>query len=113
MKKTSLWLKHAILFCCAISVCQASYGTVYFRDGNELYRSYTSPNISSNGFAAGYVIGVIDALATTKLKGCPLVGKEIGQLSDLVRLYLQDKPEIRDRTAATIVEAAIKEKLRC
>ena len=112
MKITTISSK-PIFFCCAILVSQLSYGQVYFRDGNDLYRSYTSTNPLSNGFAAGYVTGVIDALGNNKLKGCPLVGKEIGQLSDIVKMYLQDKPEIRDRVAAIIVETALKEKLKC
>ena len=89
-----------------------------FEDGNKLWSSCGSNNPSESGFCRGYVAGIADALDSEKqgamgFRVCIRNGVTVPQVSDLVKLWLQNHPQSRDFEAAGIVAAALQEAFPC
>lgn len=88
-----------------------------FRDGNELYRLCASQFETEKVNCLGYIQGAADSLEAARLVArmlpCIKEPVELGQIQDVVILYLRDHPEIRHRGAAGLIWAAIADAWHC
>jgi PBP1b-binding outer membrane lipoprotein LpoB len=88
---------------------ETSVSRTYFYDGNKLHERLTSSNSLENALATGYILGVADAA----FSDCNLTKVTGGQLSDTVKIYLKNNPEVRQYGASSLVEKIVKEKYNC
>jgi hypothetical protein len=84
--------------------------------GNDLLGYCSTPN--SSLFCLGYVEGVADTMARNDpvlggLRACIPAGVTGGQLRDITVKMLQDRPEIRQNNAASIVASALSTAFPC
>jgi len=90
-----------------------------FETGNELHEKCNTSNSTRMGDACvGYIIGVSDAISVNKnqLFGfvtCRPADFTVGQLVDVVKLWLKRHPAQRHYSAANIVAAALAEAFPC
>ena len=116
-------MRRTILVAATLSCIFAGRAEAQWTDGNALSESceYWSRTIESHsvnahkgGYCGGYVTGVADALDGSHfcVPGGPS-GVQQGQMVDVVKLYLRDHPETRNRGAANLIVAALKEKFPC
>jgi len=80
-----------------------------FIDGNELKRDCDSGNIA----CTTYIQGAADGLQSTSPTQCPPVGTATSQVVDAVKKYLQDFPQYRTFSGATLVGLAIQAAWQC
>jgi hypothetical protein len=93
-------------------------------DGNELYAQLQARNKIISGqasivatdvvlanYAAGYIKGVVDSLNGEEF--CVPSGILVGQIADVVFLYLDTHPEQRHASAHQLAMTALKEKFAC
>ena len=89
-----------------------------FKDGNTLYAQLVdfardqSNNVVGASHGFGYVIGVVDALngvrhPSTKLCFSIPDGVRARQLTDTVRMYLENNPQMRHYSANSLVATAL------
>ena len=90
-------MKRVLTVCLALhtSLAQAEFFT-----GNKLL-GYMRGSDVEEMFAAGYVIGVADAIRGVLY--CPPDSVTVGQLGDMVKQYLLGNPSQRHQTADTVV----------
>jgi hypothetical protein len=97
-KRVTVWL-------CLLLLIKAQAATsVRFLTASELQASLLSPdeNIRFNG--RNYIMGVVDTLMLMKSAPvCMQEKTEINQITDLVRLQLQQRPELIRYNAASVV----------
>ena len=107
-----------LVLCIAISLATAVAAAGY-RNGNDLYRHLTAgQNTFSEGVAYGYIIGVADATKDARRDAfgfCWSIpnGVQPEQLADIVRRYLEQNPDKRQYSAASIVGAAFQGSFPC
>lgn len=77
-----------------------------FETGNSLLSKLESTNVVERMFGVGYVIGVVDAYLNVVI--CPPPNVNVGQITDMIKNYLQNTPAIRHRTADLIIADALK-----
>ena len=102
-------MKHAIL-CLALVAGSAN---AYFKDGNKLL-SELKDNTGTNIYPAigmGYITGVADALSG--ITTCPPSNATAGQMTDMVRNYLENTPAIRHLPANQVVLHVLKSVWPC
>ncbi|QDZ06400.1 hypothetical protein FPZ24_02020 [Sphingomonas panacisoli] len=101
----------------ALTLAASSMGTFY--TGNKLYKLCTAPPGDSDvGLCLGLVGGASDMLAAIQgIAGgssvCTSSNVTLGQEKDVVVKYLSDHPEVRDRSAASIVLVALSQAFPC
>lgn len=82
-----------------------------FESGNTLLRDLNSQSSFVEGTARGFIIGVHDSFSGFGI--CTPVGIQAGQLYDIVRKHLQNNPEIRHFSAASIIFDKLSEVYPC
>jgi hypothetical protein len=101
-------------------LCASFSALAAFETGNSLLEALKAP--PSGGmplYAAGFITGVAEASsgrqAGAQSSWCFDLPSEVtrGQLVDLVRLYLEQKPALRHFTASSLVRAALDESYPC
>jgi hypothetical protein len=99
-----------ILFTILLSFASVTFGAS-FRGGNDLYEQLKSKDTDLVKYlvGSGYVLGVVD----TRFEKCNFENVVAVQLVDTVSLYLNNRPEMRQYTASSLVILAIKEKFNC
>lgn len=98
-------MRAAVLLCAALAVGSAQ---AYYKDGNRLL-SEMKDNSGTNvlpAIAIGYVTGVADALYG--ITNCPPQNVTVGQLTDMVRNYLENTPAVRHLPASQIISHVLK-----
>jgi len=76
-----------------------------FWSGNDLIEKLTSQSAFEKGASLGYIMGVADT--TLGLYHCASRNVTAGQVQDIVKKYLLERPENRHMTADVIVTAAM------
>lgn len=85
-----------------------------FINGNDLWRYLNETDYFSKGHSLGYITGVFDAYRGTH--HCPPAnGGNItaGQVSDIVKKYLENHPQIRNLSADLLVLMALVQTWPC
>ena len=85
----------------------------FFKDGNKLLDNCETRSGNSLEFVGvyeGYILGAFDARADAF---CVPAGTNVGQLVNVVKLYLREHPDKRYLLAADLVATAVKEKFPC
>jgi hypothetical protein len=95
-------MKKLILTICLTLLSLAA--SAQYVNGNQLHADLNGSN-SDRAFALGYVSGVVDAFDEELF--CTPRGAELGQLRDIVRQFLVQRPKERHRNAAAIVAIAL------
>lgn len=83
-----------------------------FTDGNGLLRQCNDGENSSldtrwqsSARCSAYVVGVVDT--ADQIRACLPEGVDIGQMTDVVHLYLKQHPESRQKNASFLVQLAL------
>lgn len=82
-----------------------------FETGNTLLAKLESTSVVDRMFGTGYVVGVVDAYSGFLL--CPPANVTVGQVTDMIKNYLQNTPATRNRTADIIISDALKNVWPC
>ena len=82
-----------------------------FISGNMLHQRMQSSDHIDRAFAIGYVIGVADA--GLNVLHCASNQVTSGQTRDVVKLYLEKNPSLRDTSADILVVAALSQAWPC
>jgi len=82
-----------------------------FMDGNRLYERMTSGKNTDYAMTLGYIIGVADTMQ--EVAHCAPSNATAGQLVDMVKLYLEQQPSVRNKTADVIVIHVLKTTWPC
>jgi len=82
-----------------------------FFSGNELFRRMNSQEANERIVALGYVMGASDAYQNNF--HCSPQSVTSGQTRDVVKLFMEKNPSIRDLAADIIVAQALKEAWPC
>jgi hypothetical protein len=77
-----------------------------FKTGNDIYKDLldTGSTVSSM-YALGFIVGVHDSFEGATICAGPNV--TAGQIRDVVKKYLAERPEMRDISAAVLVVLAL------
>jgi hypothetical protein len=106
----------AALFLAAVT---AQINSSVFESGNELYDLCTSSSAVKLGACSGYIMGVSDAesvLATETGHArlfCEPDSAVVRQDVDIVKRYLENHPELRHLSAASMVVFALQQAFPC
>ena len=104
-------MTRTIMIALALSCFTVGRAAAGFVDGNKLFsdcEGQSGGGDSAWGVCVGYVMGAADASETICLPN----GVTVGQVRDVVTMYLRNHPERRHYAASSLVETALKEKLR-
>jgi Rap1a immunity proteins len=81
-----------------------------FYDGNQLHTLC----IAQNSFCSGYVAGIADVLQNQNANNlCIPKNATVGQITDVVKKYLTDHPEMRHFSGFSIVFVALETAFPC
>jgi len=83
-----------------------------FETGRSLLGHCISENISAKSHCLGYILGVYDAMDTTRFF-CTPSDITAGRLRDIVLAYLQQNPERWDFDAENLVTIALGKEFPC
>lgn len=92
----------------AVMTCGAAHAE--FKDGNKLYSDLTGTT-AQQMVGMGYVMGVADALSNVTVCAPPNV--TAGQVTDMVRLYLEEQPQLRHFMADSLVNRVLSKAWPC
>lgn len=81
-----------------------------FKDGNKLLAEL-SGNTSDYIHGIGYVMGVYDT--TQGITHCPPANVTAGQVTDMVKRYMEVNPDIRHNTADRIIGVVLRRSWPC
>jgi hypothetical protein len=95
----------------AVLLMVPSVAMAEFFTGNDLYARMISNEPMDRVLALGYVMGVSDTHQDTA--HCAPDSVTNGQTRDVVKLYLQKNPAVRDFTADILVMVALVEAFPC
>jgi hypothetical protein len=82
-----------------------------FYTGNQLLTAMRSSSTVDKSIALGYVLGVFDS--NQGITHCPPANVTAGQVHDMVKLFLEQAPSIRNSTADVIIQAVLMESWPC
>ena len=82
-----------------------------FWTGNDLYAKLQSSEMHERLHGLGYVMGISDAYDGSA--HCSGQSVTAGQTRDVVRLYLEQNPAVRDMNASIIVMVALGQAFPC
>jgi hypothetical protein len=88
-------------------------GTATADSGNDLLDRCSSSAEVNESYCAGYVVGVVERLLARHGPFCPPPKVAMQQLKDVMVLYLQDHPEVRDVNAAALTALALAAAFPC
>jgi hypothetical protein len=97
----------------AMLLCVPILAHADFWTGNDLYNRQTSTDSMERVQAFGYVIGVYDVGVNAIF--CPITerGITVGQVNDMVRLWLANNPQRRNEPAERLVLEVYKQTWPC
>jgi hypothetical protein len=79
-----------------------------FETGNTLYTKMQDQSGGERMYVMGYVVGVFDAHQHINHCLPANVNVTIGQVTDIAKMYLQNNPAIRHRTADVLLRDAFR-----
>ena len=84
-----------------------------FETGNSLYTKMQDQTLGERMYVMGYVTGVFDA--HQHINHCLPAGVNvtIGQVTDIAKMYLQNNPAIRHKTADVLLRDAFRNLWPC
>ena len=82
-----------------------------FFTGNDLYNRLNDESYFIQGVGHGYVIGVFDV--GQNALHCASNNVTAGQVKDLAKAYLRNNPEIRDKSADSILMSLFEKTWPC
>ena len=82
-----------------------------FFSGNDILNKINSSSHMDQMQALGYIQGVSDVYVYVTF--CPGSGVTAGQLQDIVKVYLQNNPATRNKTAESLINTALKQVWPC
>lgn len=101
-------------------LCIATASHAGFDSGNRLYEDCASTNYFNRGYCGGYIVGIVDTLEAMQASGmlpksalCIPEGATKGQLTDIVRKYLEEHPGQRHRDSGSLVPEALNDAFSC
>lgn len=111
-------MKRCIAAVVLVITSMNAQGQEGFSSGNKLYDQITSSNAALYAYAVGYVSAVADVGAgkgATKGGWCFTLPRDAtqGQLTAIVRRFLDANPQIRHLSASDLVEAALHNAFPC
>lgn len=93
------------------------FGASHFQSGNSLLAYHDSKNLSEQGIALGYIVGISDVLEGHAINGwracSPANGVTQGQVRDVVVQWLRAHPEKRHFGADGLVAEALQTAFPC
>jgi len=100
-----------ILFASLLLLCGVSQAQSQYQSGNNLHADMNAASIGVRMFAFGYVIGVVDTVIGKEL----CIPKDVtqGQLEEVVKNFLDTKPQVRHLPADLIVIIALDQYWPC
>jgi hypothetical protein len=100
-----------ILFASLLLLCGVSQAHSQYQSGNNLHADMNASNISTRMFAFGYVIGVVDTVIGKQL----CISRDVtqGQLEEVVKIFLDSRPQVRHLPADVIVIVALEQYWPC
>lgn len=112
------WIQTAVL---AAVITAASSGNALagFMTGNEVLEDCRNKEDSyfNSGYCTGYISGVYDVLSAGDSvigwRSCPPLGVTVGQVTDVVKAWLEARPEKRHLAASSLVANALAEAFPC
>ena len=116
--KLSAGLLAAVLAAYIASESKASESKAVrsFLDGTELHRLCNSPVSWENTRCSSYIVGVADVLVASgyhEMRACLPNDIDAAQARDVVVLWLDQRPQHRHYTAASLTAAALSEAFPC
>jgi hypothetical protein len=110
-EKTHMTLMRFGIAICILSVLTAPSAALFY-DGNGVYKNCTTPGNFAEGFCIGYVTATYDSLILDY--ECPKShGATTRQIADVVKQYLEKRPEVRNYPASMLLRAAIIKAFDC
>lgn len=88
-----------------------SIASAEYFSGNTLHQRLQSTDVIDRMMAMGYILGVSDAFEGTA--HCSGQSVTSGQTRDVVKLYLEQNPSVRDLTANIIVMVSLSNAFPC
>jgi hypothetical protein len=118
LMRLSAGLLTAVLAACIASEGKASESKVIrsFMDGHELHRLCNSSVSWENTRCSSYIVGVADVLVASgyhEMRACLPDNIDAAQARDVVVLWLDQRPQHRHYTAASLTAAALSEAFPC
>lgn len=95
----------------AVALLIPTMANAEFLSGNKLLEHMTDKDVHWRMFALGYVAGVSDA--HQGIISCPPPTATNGQVSDVIKSYLESNPAQRHRTADVLISEALKRVWPC
>lgn len=94
-------MKAKLTFLAVLLSCSAHAS---FKDGNKLYAQMQGTTVEQLN-AVGYITGVADVLDGVSV--CAPTNVTAGQLSDMVKKYLESYPQVRNFTADILIQRVL------
>ena len=92
------------LMCIGLAIPVQAAKSIRFLTASELQASLLSPQEGIRFNGRNYIMGVVDTLMLTKSSPiCMQEQTEINQITELVKLQLQQRPELLRYNAASVV----------
>lgn len=88
--------------------CSAAHAEFY--SANDLFNKMNGDH-SDKMMALGYISGAADVM--TRIDICPPQGVTLGQMSDVVRALIIERPEMRHYSADSFVRVALMKAFPC
>lgn len=101
-------MKHLLVI---LWICLTLPAHAEFYSGNDLYKRLQSTNAVDQGLALGYIAGAFDTLSSRLI--CPPSNVTMGQVRDIVRMWLENNPQTRHFSADSLVLSTFKSVWPC
>lgn len=83
-----------------------------FKTGNDIYKDLMdTDSVVAQMYVLGFIAGVHDSFSGDSI--CTNTNVTAGQLRDIVKKYLQERPEMRDLGGAILVLIALAQAFPC
>ena len=108
-------MKKIVIFL-VVSLISFNVFATSFYSGNDLKRKVNSTEPIDLGFSYGYISAVSDSLYKNRISGfqmCLPKEVELGQLIDVVKIFLDTHPNLLHHTASSLVAKALQDAYPC
>ena len=108
-------IKKIIIFLVVLLISFNVFATSFY-SGNDLKRKVNSTDPFESGFSYGYISAVSDSLYKSRIAGfqmCLPKEVELGQLIDVVKIFLDTHPNLLHFTASSLVAKALQDAYPC
>lgn len=85
----------------AMALVASASAQAEFYSGNNIYEFITSDKSTERALALGFIAGVVDVYQDVRI--CTPPAATLGQMHDITRNYLSANPQIRHKTAESLI----------